>query len=81
MIKTCFVIFLISFGGPNFHHPGTAQWNPDGTWTVNWAAVEEAARMPGPPNIETYTMARALLKDRAAGKLLESKTPECSVVR
>lgn len=42
MVPTC-AIFMIFLAGPLVQHPGKAVWNVDGSWSVDWPAMEEAA--------------------------------------
>ena len=83
----CFLsIIMIAAAVPGSRHPGQAVWNTDGSWTVDWPAIKELAAKPAYvttggshasfPRLEVF-IARSLLIERDAGKLLEGRPSLC----
>jgi len=73
------VLISIAVASPLVQHPGRAQLNQDGSWTVDWQTMKELAARPvylkpSGPQFDVM-IARALLAEKATGMIMENAHP------
>ena len=78
------VLLSFELKHPLVNNPGKAQWNLDGSWTIDWPMIEEIAEWTVITsmchNVDfNVLMARALIKARDSGKLIEDQNPDNTI--